>query len=244
MRSLHSLRRSAIVLLSCVAGALLIPTMVAAEETTTTTPVEPQPVDTVPIDGMQIDPVTGLPAAMGPLIIVPAGCSQPTPALAVFRGVVTAFDDADRPSAARLQMTNLLAGELPPSVNSAQIDVSLGTEARFLTVGTEYLIGVKVDAATGLLASSVGEPAPLFGGDAVIGLDDVATACPTVPDPIRVLHTDGTPVDTSVLAPLHGEGSSLLRALLVPLAIAFGALVAIVLLKQLFAGAVRAASER
>jgi len=240
MRTMHTLRRSALVLLSGVASAVLIPAIVAAEESTTTT----APIDTAPIDGTQIDPVTGLPAAMGPLIIVPAGCSQPTPALAVFRAIVTAFDDPDRPSAARLQITTLLAGALPQSVNPAQVDVSLGTEARFLMVGTEYLIGVKVDATTGLLASSVGEPAPLFGGDAVIGLDDVATDCPTVPDPIRVLNTDGTGVDTSVLAPLSGEGSSLVRALLVPLAIAFGALVAMVLLKQLFTGAVRAATDR
>lgn len=211
-----------------------------AEETTTTVPG--QPADTVP-DGSTIDPVTGLPVAMGPLIIVPAGCAQPTPALAVFRGVVAAFDDPDRPSAVRLQVLDVLAGSFPASVDPTRVDVSLGTEARFLEVGGEYIVGVKVDATTGLLTSVVGEPAPMFGGDAVIGLDDVSVDCPNLPDPIRVLHADGSAVDTSVLAPLHGEGSSILRALLLPLVIALGALIALVVLKQLFVGAVRAAND-
>lgn len=235
-----------------VAGLVAIvstPAIVSAEETTTTVPGAP--VDTVPGDpgsgdpasGTAIDPVTGLPVAMGPLIIVPAGCAQPTPALAVFRGVVTAFDDPDRPAAARLQVVDTLAGSFPESIDPTRVDVSLGTEARFLTVGDEYIVGVKVDASTGLLASVVGEPQPMFGGDAVIGLDDVTVDCPTLPDPIRVLHADGSAVDTSVLAPLHGEGASILRALLLPFVIALGALIALVVVKQLFVGAVRAAND-
>lgn len=244
-RAVLSARSLAVAVLTLCLGVLLAPFTARAEDTTTTVapvPGETPPGDTVP-DGAAIDPVTGLPVAMGPLLIVPSGCAQPTPALAVFRGVVTTFDNADRPTAVRLQVVDLLAGSFPESVDRSRVDVTLGTEARFLTVGDEYIVGVKVDAATGLLASVVGEPKPMFGGDAVIGLDDVSVDCPNVPDPIRVLHTDGTAVDTSVLAPLHGEGGSLLRALLLPVVIALGALIAVVVVKQLFVGAVRAASD-
>ncbi|MFZ9628918.1 MAG: hypothetical protein ACO3C1_06155 [Ilumatobacteraceae bacterium] len=171
----------------------------------------------------------GVPGAAGPLILVPAGCATPPPAVAVFDGVVT---DVSVDSA-RFEVVRLLAGSLNryetvPGV----VDVVYGEETRFLEVGERYIVGARSDE-TRLLYSAVGDPRPLFGGDAVIGLNDSDIDCPHVDDPVRTLLPDGTPVDASLLTPLHGARSQLLRALVLPVGVALAVLLALVLVKHL-----------
>jgi hypothetical protein len=174
-----------------------------------------------------------LPPAAGPLVPSSPECVVPPSASAVFRGVIELVDDPARPSTYRFRVQSLLAGSLEGYEVGGQVDIRYGDEAKFLEVGTMYLVGVSPDPETGLLTSKVREPAPLFGGDAVIGADDSDINCPRVNDPVRTLLVDGGSVDTGVLTPLKEEGSSLLMAVLRPLAVAFGVLVALVLLKQL-----------
>ena len=112
------------------------------------------------------------------------------------------------------------------------LDVRYGDEARFLAVDGDYIVGVRTNEV-GVLVSTAREPAPLFGGDAVIGVDDTDTECPTLEDPVRTLLADGTAVDTGVLSPLRGHSGELRAALLKPLLFALGGLVLLVLLKQL-----------
>jgi hypothetical protein len=86
-------------------------------------------------------------------------------------------------------------------------------------------------------------PAPLFGGDAVIGVNDTNLHCPRVEDGVKTLRPDGTGVDTGVLAPLKTAKKSLLKAILKPLAIAFGILVVLAAIKLLIFAMVRAVRE-
>ena len=111
--------------------------------------------------------------------------------------------------------------------------VVYGQEASFLKIGVEYIVGVRLDLDTNRLVSKILRPAPLFGGDAVIGVNDTDLECPRIEDPISTLLSDGTSVDSGVLTPLRDSGSSLVRAIVQPLAIALAILIALVLVKNL-----------
>jgi len=226
--SVSAMRRIVLACLGLVAavGALAFGGQVAAGPQ----PVPPDTSTTV------LDPnastTTTLALPLGPLIIIPAGCTNPVPAFSVFTGTITAIDDPDQPTTARFRIDRQLYGNLGPYLIANETDVLYGPEARFLEVGQAYIVGVRADEATGRLVSTVREQAPLFGGDAVIGLDDGDTECPRIEDPVRTFLADGASVDTGVLAPLDGEGDALLWAILKPLLLALVALLALVLLKH------------
>lgn len=171
-----------------------------------------------------------LPSALGPLIVVPTGCAVPAPATAVFVAQL-AYTDVP-PTTARFRLERVLAGSLDGFVSGRLVDVHYGNETHFLTIGSQYVIGVAVSASTGVLISTVREAAPLFGGDAVIGANDSDIDCPRVEDPVRTLTADGRSVDTGVLTPLEGQGGSLLSAVLRPFAVAFAVLLMLVLVKH------------
>ena len=189
------------------------------------------PGDTVP--GGSVPPTTVLAPALGPLIPIPPGCTGPAPASAVFIGELVALNDPDKPTAVRYQVQTLLAGSLQGYLINQTVDVRYGDEARFLEVGSTYVVGVRPDD-TGLLISTARSPLPLFGGDAVIGINDTDTECPNLEDPVRTLLADGTSVETGVLSPLQGHSGDVLFAFVKPLLLALGALVLLVLLKLLF----------
>jgi hypothetical protein len=200
-----------------------------ASATPPTEPVDPAaPVETVPPSTTLAPGV--LPPALGPLVVVPSGCAVPAPATAVFIGQL-AYTDIP-PTTARFRVETTLAGSLDGFVSGRLIDVHYGDETHFLTIGSRYIVGVAVSAATGQLVSTVREAAPLFGGDAVIGANDSDVDCPRVEDPVRTLEIGGGPVDTGVLTPLKGEGASLLSAILRPLGVAFAVLLLLVLVKH------------
>lgn len=202
----------------------------SAAATPPTEPVDPAvPVDTV-APSTTLAPGE-LPPALGPLVVVPTGCAVPAPATAVFVAQL-AYTDVP-PTTARFRLERVLAGSLDGFVSGRLVDVHYGDETHFLTIGTHYVVGVAVSAATGELVSTVREAAPLFGGDAVIGANDSDVACPRVEDPVRTLEANGGPVDTGVLTPLKGEGGSLLSAVLRPLGVAFAILLLLVLVKHM-----------
>jgi hypothetical protein len=94
------------------------------------------------------------------------------------------------------------------------------------------------------LQSKVRLAAPLFGGDAVIGVNDTDLRCPRVEDGVKTLQVDGREVDTGVLAPLKTAKKSVAKAVLRPLAIAFVVLLVLASMKLLIFAMVRAARER
>lgn len=200
----------------------------APSSTPPSSTVPPAPGQPVP-STVPVDPTNGLPAAQGPLVVLAAGCVAPANPLAVFEGVIV---DAVS-TTARFQVTRLLAGSLQGYQVGDRVDVRYGDETRFLSVGGTYVVGAAASAADGALVSTVREAAPLFGGDAVVGLNDNDVDCPTIDDPVRTVLPDGSSVDTGVLAPLRGNGKSLLGAVLRPVGIALLVLLALVLVKHL-----------
>lgn len=211
------------------ADAAASPTISAAEPTAegTVAPVDGAAGESPAVPAATIE--GGLPAPAGPLVVVPAGCAQPPAAVAVFDGVVL----GSTVNVARFEVRRLLAGSLAGhEVAPGVVDVVYGDDVRFLVTGERYTVGVGTDE-TMLLRSSVRDPRPLFGGDAVIGLDDSDIDCPSLDDPVRTLLADGTPVEAGLLTPLRGSGSDLLRALLLPFVVAFGVLLAVVVVKHL-----------
>jgi hypothetical protein len=183
-----------------------------------------------------VDP---LPAAT-PLVVLPAGCTaQPAP-VAVFVGMLA---DADA-TTARFAVQQIRAGSLDGYAVDTIVDVRYDDDIRFLRTGQQYLVGARPDPITGVLHSKVRSPAPLFGGDAVIGVDDTDVTCPRVEDGVKTLLPDGTEVDTGVLAPLATAKKSLLKAVLKPLGIAVAVLIVLASMKLLIFAMVRAARER
>jgi hypothetical protein len=133
----------------------------------------------------------------------------------------------------QFRVGRLLVGDLSGHSTNQLVEVHYGDDARYLVVGQRYLVGLVVEPSTGFLLSAVREPAPMFGGDAVVGRNETSVKCPVVPDPARTLLTDGTAIDTGVLAPLRTDRRGLAKALLYPVGIAFGLLVLATVLKLL-----------
>jgi hypothetical protein len=175
-----------------------------------------------------------------PLVVLPAGCTaQPAP-VAVFVGMLA---DADN-TTARFAVQQIRAGSLDGYAVDTIVDVRYDDDIRFLHTGQQYLVGARPDPITSVLNSKVRSPAPLFGGDAVIGVDDTDVTCPRVEDGVKTLLADGREVDTGVLAPLATAKKSLLKAVLKPLGIALAVLVVLASMKLLLFAMVRAARER
>jgi hypothetical protein len=171
------------------------------------------------------------------LIPVPVGCPYPPPADAVFTGTVIGRDDVTQ--VVRFQIDQVRAGSVEPWAVNGLIDVRYGLDYRFLVDGEQYLVGIGLDPSFAVPSSTVRSPEPTFGGNDVVGVDDLAVECPVVDDPVRTLHVDGTSVDSGVLS-LFGEDRRLLLATIaVPTAIVFAVLLALVILRGFGVLAVR-----
>jgi hypothetical protein len=200
----------------------------------------------------------GAPAPSGRqwLLPVPAGCTVPALPDVVFVGTLLAtgtpagLADTTDNQTARFRLDQARAGTLDRFTYNGVIDVRYGLDARDLSKDEQYLVGASVDAQAGVLASKVREPEPPFGGDGVIAAAQQDLKCPTLTDPVRTLHTDGTPVDDSIVRPLLSAKGRLLRAILLPLLAVFGLVFVLVTIRWLLTGAgkgmasvVRTASE-
>lgn len=213
-------RRVAGLLVAACAG-LLWAAPVRAEAPPDETTVAPDATEAPP-DTTGLTPVT---------TTIPAGCPEPTLAAAVFVGTLIASDD----NTARFRVEEVRAGSLDAWQVGGLVDVDYHEDTRYLAAGEDYLIGVGADQDTRRLESKIREAAPLFGGNEVAGVDpDVE--CPRQEDPIRTLHVDGGTVESGVLTPLMDDKQGLARALLLPAAWAFLALVALATVKGLLSG--------
>jgi hypothetical protein len=178
--------------------------------------------------------------ASTPLVVVPAGCNSPPAPVAVFVGTLAAADT----TTARFAVEQVRAGSLDGYAVNTIVDVRYNDDIRFLHPGRQYLVGAIPDPVFGVLSSKVRVAAPLFGGDAVIGVDDTDLRCPRVEDGVKTLLTNGTDVDTGVLAPLKTAKRSVAQAVVKPLGIAFGVLLVLVAIKLLIFAMARSARER
>ena len=185
-------------------------------------------------------PIVDSLAASTPLVVVPAGCNSPPAPVAVFVGTLAAVDA----TTARFAVEQIRAGSLDGYAVNTIVDVRYNDDIRFLHTGQQYLVGAIPDPVHGGLSSKVRVAAPLFGGDAVIGVDDTDLRCPRVEDGVKTLLTDGTDVDSGVLAPLKTAKRSVAKAIVKPFGIAFAVLLALVAIKLLIFAMVRSARER
>jgi hypothetical protein len=188
-------------------------------------PDDPPPV-TLPPENALPDPGV----QQGSLIPVPVGCPVPDPAAAVFTGTMIGKDDVTE--VVRFRIDQLRAGSVEPWAVNGLIDVRYGPDYRFLVKGEQYLIGIGIDPIYGVPASTVRPPEPTFGGNDVVGVDDLAVDCPTLDDPIRTLQVNGTSVDSGVISLMTEDRRLLLATLMVPTMIVFGALLGLVLLRM------------
>ena len=244
------MRRWSLIVGMVVALPLAAPSLASASSNR----VDTVPPTTVPGDGATTTTIDdGVPSAEGPLVVIPPECVSQASAIAVFRGEVTASVNGT----VRYRVTQMLAGDLGGRDTAGVVDVVYGDEARYLLPGETYIVGAGLetpvdlvggDTATTLplaastLVSTVRTPAPLFAGDAVVGLDDSDVDCPVQDDPVRTLLADGSSIDTGVLTPLKGHGGSLLGAIVKPLLFAFLALLLVVALKLLAVAVAREAA--
>lgn len=176
------------------------------------------------------------PPVSTPNTTIPAGCELPTPVRATFVGRLSVTDRRT----GRFEVIQIRGGSLDGYSVDGLVDVDYGDDIRFLESGAEYLVAVGVDTESGRLESKVRDPEPLFGGNQVIGIEERPLDCPEVEDAVRTLLTDGSSVESGVLAPLSTDRSGLTRALLMPAVWVFGGLVAL----AVWANAVRALGRR
>ena len=125
------------------------------------------------------------------------------------------------------------AGNAAPFSVDGVIDVRYGPDSQYLEIGEQYLASAVFDPSIGTLTSKVSPDAPLFGGDAVVGLEDTETVCPVVDDPVQTINVDGTPVETGLFTPLTEDKGLLLATLLVPAAIVGLVLIGLILVRRL-----------
>lgn len=163
------------------------------------------------------------------LIPVPEGCPTPDPAVVVFTGTMVGKDDITQ--VVRFRIDQLRAGSTRPWAIDGLIDVRYGDDYRFLDEDEQYLVGAGFDPTFGTLSSTVRPAEPVFGGNDVVGIDDLAVECPELDDPIRTLNADGTSVDSGVLSLLFEDRRLLAATLFVPAAIVGVTLIALVILK-------------
>jgi hypothetical protein len=187
------------------------------------------------VDGSTPPPVSALTVAQ---VTAPPGCPSPVPAGAIFVGTLMQKDART----ARFTIDQLRAGGgLEYFQVAGMVDVDYFDDVRYLDPGTAYLVGVAADPNTQRLVSKVRELEPRFGGNQVVALEQSTADCPVIDDPIRTLNVDGSTIESGVISPLLTDKTGVLRALLLPAAWVFAALVALATLRWFFYGAGRGA---
>jgi hypothetical protein len=167
------------------------------------------------------------------LIQIPAGCPPVDPADVAFVGTVLAKDEFVEKGTVRWQIDQVRAGNAAPFSVDGVVDVRFGPDSQYLDIDEQYLVSAAFDPSIGTLTSKASPDAPLFGGDAVVGLEDTETVCPVVDDPVQTINVDGTAVETGLFEPLTQDKRLLLATIAVPAAIVGLALIGLILLRRL-----------
>lgn len=205
-----------------LAGAVAVAAVAAPRVALAEDLPDPLPVPSLP-------PIDDPAAVSSRLVPVPAGCAAPAIEQVVFIGTMV-LNDA---TTARFAIDSVRSGSVDGFAVGGLIDVRYGDEVRFLDRDEVYIVGAAVDPELGVLASAVREPAPLFGGNEIAGVDDSDVDCPQVESPVRTLRADATNVESGVLSPLADAKGDLVRAVLQPVGVAFLVLLGLVIVKHL-----------
>lgn len=216
-----------------LAAALAVPAVTQAQDSSVPDGSVPTsaPDDTTTPGG---GPGTTTPGTL-PLVPVPSACTAPPQPEIVFVGTLVERDFRT----GRFEIEQVRAGVEDPFAVGGLIDVRYGLDVVYLEVGTEYLVSARRDPVIGLLASKIREPAPLFGGDDVVGVAESDVECPLFEDPIRTFLPDGSSIDSAVLAPLREHTTQLVAAVLIPIGVAFAIVFVLAMLRWGVGGLLR-----
>lgn len=167
---------------------------------------------------------------------LPAGCIAPRAATATFLGELVSTDDL----LATYRVVQVRGGSLGAYVNSGLISVRYtNRETRFLVPGKTYLVGAGASELFTTLESKVRAEKELFGGDAVVGIDESDVPCPKFEDPIITLQPNGEFIESGVLSLLGKQPTRLLQVFLLPLFFVLVFLIGLVIFKRLVQAARR-----
>ncbi len=168
-----------------------------------------------------------------PASTLPPGCQAPPAPSATFVGELIAIGPLGESGevVARFRVGEVSDGTLDGFAGSGMVDIDFDRDVRFLAIGRSYLVAAQVDPERGLLVSKARVRPPLFGDNQVVGVNDGLT-CPKFDDPVVARNVDGTPIDVGVLSPLLSNRRKVGLAFARPAAVAFGALLGLVVLKH------------
>ena len=167
---------------------------------------------------------------------LPAGCTAPRLATATFLGELVSTDDL----LATYRIVQVRGGSLGAYVNAGLISVRYADrETRFLDAGAIYLVGAGASELFATLESKVRTKKELFGGDAVVGIDESDTPCPKFEDAVITLQPNGEFIESGVFSLLRKQPSGLLQVVVVPILFVLMFLIGLVIIKRLLAGARR-----
>ncbi len=167
---------------------------------------------------------------------LPAGCTAPRAATATFLGELVSTDDL----LATYRIVQVRGGSLGAYVNAGLISVRYADrETRFLDPGAIYLVGAGASELFATLESKVRTKKELFGGDAVVGIDESDTPCPKFEDPVITLQPNGEFIESGVFSLLRKQPSDLLQVVVVPILFVLMFLIGLVIIKRLLTSARR-----
>ena len=171
---------------------------------------------------------------------LPAGCIAPRAATATFLGELISTDDL----LATYRVVQVRGGSLGAYVNSGLISVRYADrETLFLEPGKIYLVGAGASELFTTLESKVRAEKELFGGDAVVGIDESDVPCPKFEDPIITLLPNGDLIDSGIFSLITSQPTQLLQVFLLPLFFVLVFLIGLVFIKRLIQAARRSSRK-
>ncbi len=230
-------------LLACAIGTLVLVLGGVASVSATV----PPPVDTVvPGDAIPDEQgvLTGVPETTSLInpeatTTIPEGCFAQTLPQVVFVGRVEKVGDVS----VSYSISKTITGDASGYVSGdGRIEVQYGTDGKFLDVGTTYIVGAVTDPFLPILVSKVRPETSTLSGN--VGQTNTGDACPSFEDAVITLHEDGTAVDTGVFRPLARNKFLIAFVLVASVAIAFGGLVAVVIMQRTRRGIARTMRRR
>jgi hypothetical protein len=166
-----------------------------------------------PTDAPAPQPAPG-DATTVPASTIPEGCTAGLPVALRFVGTAESGNDA---GVVRFAVTEVRDGSVPGT--EVDIDYSANDDRRFIQDGDSYLVAAAVDPESSRLISKVRAPR-----------EELAACTPF--DPVYTRHVDGSSIDTSLLAGMHGKWGDVAVSFLIPTAAVFAVLLGLVILKR------------
>jgi hypothetical protein len=227
----------------CIAGTLVL----SVGSWTSVNATVPPPVDTV-VSGDAIPDeqgdLVGVPQTTSLInpqatTTIPEGCFPQALPQVVFIGKVSNVADESVSFAIQKTITGDASGYV---TGDGTVEVQYGTDAKFVDEGKTYIVGAVTDPFLPILVSKLRATTTTLGAE--LGQTNTGDACPTFEDAIITLNENGTSVDTGVFRPLRENKLLIIAVLILSVAIAFGGLVAVVVMQRTRRGIARTMRRR